>query len=105
MPNASLPLKKAVRCPADCNYCLASDTTACISGVVTGTDIYQDRGYICSAAIHAGIIDKSEGGVVYVAAVSCPQTYDGSTQNDLESSTAAQVAGTGAFTFISGKIV
>lgn len=46
-----------VSCPALCTY--ATD--------VRGTEFYSDDSSICQAAIHAGIINASEGGLVLIS--------------------------------------
>ncbi len=61
-----------VDCPAAC---------ADLGVAVWGTDIYTDDSSVCTAAIHAGLIDNAEGGIVVVHAAPGQTEYVGSTSH------------------------
>lgn len=53
-------------------------------GNVWGTDVYTDDSAICTAAMHAGIIDKN-GGTIEVKGVSGLESFQASTRNGMTS--------------------
>jgi hypothetical protein len=77
--NAQLPLQEGdeqqVLCPAGCN-----------SGSLWGTDVYTSDSAVCTAAVHAGVISLAEGGTVLVSYAPGQESYEGTTQNDITSS-------------------
>jgi LCCL domain len=58
---------------------------ACTAGgtinVVWGTDLYTDDSSVCSAAVHAGVITREDGGTVTIIIRPGAAHYDGSTRN------------------------
>lgn len=64
-------------------------TVYCPSGCrgpsVWGTDLYADDSSVCAAAIHAGIIEASEGGVVQIKIGGPQQGFIGSERNGITS--------------------
>ena len=75
-------------CPADTH----------ISGDIWGTDTYTDDTHICTAAYHAGVLQRGAGGTA-VFELSGPQEgFSSSIQNDLESRDWG--AYEGSFTFV-----
>lgn len=57
----------------------------CTEGVVWGTGVYTDDSNLCQAAIHAGVIEAGEGGVVEVIFTEGRDSYMGSEQNGVSS--------------------
>ena len=49
--------------------------------VVWGTDLYSDDSSICTAAVHAGRITRSAGGIVTIELRPGAVSYTGSTRN------------------------
>lgn len=54
-------------------------------GKVQGTDVYTDGSSVCSAAVHAGLIDAENGGRVTIVIVKGMDFYEGSTRNGVSS--------------------
>jgi hypothetical protein len=52
---------------------------------IWGTDFYTDDSAICSAAIHAGAIGRTQGGLVLMAVRSGRNSYGASTRNGVTS--------------------
>ncbi|MEM6427470.1 MAG: LCCL domain-containing protein [Cyanobacteria bacterium P01_D01_bin.128] len=52
---------------------------------VWGTDIYTDDSSICSAAVHAGLINQSQGGNVIIEIAPGEIAYEGTTRNGVTS--------------------
>ena len=67
-------------------------------GSVWGTGTYTDDSSICTAAVHAGLIDLADGGAVTFQLVDGLDAYEGSTANGITS----QSYGTwsGSFVFV-----
>jgi len=55
-------------------------------GSLWGTDIYTDDSSICTAAVHMGLIDLDDGGEIVVTFLEGEEEYEGSEENDIESS-------------------
>lgn len=55
-------------------------------GSVWGTGTYTADSSICSAAVHAGLIDQAKGGEVTIEVVAGIATYEGSTANGVTTS-------------------
>ncbi len=54
-------------------------------GTVWGTGVYTDDSSICTAAVHAGIITQSGGGAVRIEIRPGQSSYNGSSQNGVDS--------------------
>lgn len=54
-------------------------------GSVWGTDTYTDDSSVCSAAVHAGIINEVEGGRVIIEIAPGEESYEGSEANGVTS--------------------
>lgn len=52
---------------------------------IWGTKVYTTNSGICSAAVHAGIVDPEEGGVITVKLVKGKNFYTGSDKNNVKS--------------------
>ena len=52
---------------------------------VWGTDVYTDDSSICTAAVHAGLIDVGESGEVTFEVLGGQESYDGSTSHGVTS--------------------
>ncbi len=52
---------------------------------VWGTDIYTDDSSLAAAAVHAGVLEDGETGVVVVTILPGEESYTGSTRNDVTS--------------------
>lgn len=52
---------------------------------IWGTDVYADDSDICSAAIHAGVLQRNEMGMVTIVTVPAAASFRGSVQNDVAS--------------------
>lgn len=61
------------------------EVTGDASASVWGTDIYTDDSYVAAAAVHAGILEDGETGLVEVTILPGEESYTGSTQNDVTS--------------------
>ena len=57
---------------------------------VYGSDVYADFSSICTAAVHAGIIDLADGGVVTVEYRAGRAIYGSTERNGIKSSTASE---------------
>lgn len=76
----------AFRCPPDGEI-----------GSVWGTETYTDDSSVCSAAVHAGIINPVEGGRVVIEIAPGEGSYEGSEANGVTSQEYGEWAG--SFTF------
>jgi hypothetical protein len=54
-------------------------------GSVWGTDIYTDDSSVCTAAVHAGIINRDDGGSVMIEIRPQRESYEGSFRNGVRS--------------------
>ena len=52
---------------------------------IWGTDIYTDDSNLAAAAVHAGVLEDEETGVVVVTILPGEESYTGSTRNDVTS--------------------
>lgn len=52
---------------------------------VWGTDVYTDDSSVCSAAVHAGLINQVEGGRVVIEIAEGEDSYEGSEANEVTS--------------------
>lgn len=68
------------------------------SGNVWGTDIYTDDSSICEAAVHAGLIQREEGGVLHYERLGAQSSFRGSVRNGVSSS--SYPAWPGSFRFV-----
>ena len=50
-----------------------------------GTDIYTDDSMLAAVAVHAGVLEDGETGIVKVTMLPGEEAYTGSEQNDVES--------------------
>lgn len=50
---------------------------------VWGTDVYTDDSSVCTAAVHAGLIDFTDGGRVVIEMVEAQDSYEGSENDDV----------------------
>ena len=57
-----------------------------VPGRVWGTDVYASGSSLCSAAVHAGLLKASNGGVVRVRTLGPQSPFNGSLRNGVESS-------------------
>lgn len=71
-------------------------------GNVWGTDVYTDDSSMCEAAVHAGVITRSEGGVVHLEMLGAQPSFRGSTRNGV--STLDYPAWPGSFRFVANKV-
>jgi hypothetical protein len=62
------------------------EVTGRLGGQVWGTDIYTDDSRIATAAVHAGVLQAGQTGVVKVTIVEGQPGYRGSTRNGVTSS-------------------
>lgn len=60
---------------------------------VYGTDLYTDDSYICSAAVHAGIITRQDGGTVTIRLVKGVTSFPSSTRHGVTSQSADRWTG------------
>jgi hypothetical protein len=67
-------------------------------GRVWGTDIYTIGSSICSAAVHAGLINARDGGTVQIKVRSGESFYNGTTRNGVSSNRYGSYPG--SFTFL-----
>lgn len=65
---------------------------------VWGSDIYTDDSSICGAAVHAGLIDREEGGTVTLELRPGQDSYAGAERNGIRSSPYGSYGG--SFTFV-----
>lgn len=52
---------------------------------VFGTDVYTDDSYVCSAAVHRGLITQRQGGTVTIKLVEGQQSFEASSRNGVTS--------------------
>jgi LCCL domain. len=69
-------------------------------GNVWGTDIYTDDSSVCTAAVHAGLIDMDGGGTVVIEIRPGRRSYEGSSQNGVRSQHYGDWQG--SFVFVGG---
>jgi hypothetical protein len=74
--------------------CLSNGTV----GNVWGTDFYTSNSSICSAAVHAGIINAKDGGKVQIRIRSGEEFYNGTARNGITSN--RYDSSKGSFTFL-----
>lgn len=67
-------------------------------GSVWGSDTYTDDSSICTAAVHAGLIDLAEGGTVTLELRPGQDSYSGAERNGIRSSSYGSYSG--SFTFV-----
>lgn len=65
---------RAVRCPANG-----------VVGPSWGTDVYTADSTVCTAALHSGLVDLAQGGVVHIARAEALSAYRGSVRNGVTS--------------------
>lgn len=70
--------------------------------LLIGTGIYTDASSICTAAVHAGVIDPQRGGDVVIQILRGQSNYQGSTQNFVQSQSLQQAWG-GSFAVLGGS--
>ena len=56
-----------------------------IHAPIWGTRVYTSNSGICSAAVHSGMVDPEEGGIIIVKLVNGRNFYTGSKKNDVKS--------------------
>lgn len=61
------------------------EVTGRLSGSVWGTDIYTDDSMVATAAVHAGVLQAGQTGVVKVTIVDGQASYSGSTRHGVTS--------------------
>jgi len=71
---------------------------------VWGSDMYGDQSSICTAAVHAGLITFDVGGAIAIRILPGQDAYEGTTQNDVTSSTLGQWPGSFTFTTLRDAI-
>ncbi|MEB3212810.1 MAG: LCCL domain-containing protein, partial [Leptolyngbyaceae bacterium] len=69
-----------------------------VANRVWGSDVYSDQSSICTAAVHAGLLTFEVGGAIAIRILPGQESYAGTTQNDLTSSSFGQWPG--SFTFV-----
>lgn len=52
---------------------------------VYGTDVYTDDSYVCSAAVHAGVITQAAGGMATIKLLAGRSSFDASSRNGVAS--------------------
>lgn len=72
-------------------------------GSVWGTGVYTDDSSLARAAVHAGVLQVGQSGVVQVTILPGQQTYQGSTQNGVQSS--AYGSWSGSYSFVQQGVV
>lgn len=70
-------------------------------GRVYGTDIYTSSSSVCSAAVHAGIINAKDGGKVTIRSLGTQDFFNGTTRNGVQSLRYGQYSG--SFTFLDAR--
>lgn len=96
------PASAQEACPADFSRSDAPLTCACEEwrpGRIWGTDVYTNDSHICTAAVHAGLIDPGEGGVVTLEPRPGQDAYAGSERHGVRSRRYGRWGG--AFAFVS----
>ena len=94
---AALPVRYRAS-PFELLSCLC-DAEIEAAGPIWGTGLYSGDSPICTAALHAGIIDRSGGRVAIQTLVDQPG-YKGSLRNGVESSSRGETSGVGAYRFV-----
>ena len=67
-------------------------------GSVWGTDVYTDDSSVCTAAVHLGLINELDGGLVVIQISDGLEAYEGTSANGVTSGSYA--AWSGSFTFV-----
>ena len=67
-------------------------------GSVWGTDAYTDDSSVCTAAVHLGLINELDGGLVVIQISGGLDAYEGTTANGVTSGSYGAWSGT--FTFV-----
>lgn len=70
-------------------------------GNIYGTDIYTSGSSICSAAVHAGIINAKDGGIVKIRSLGSQDFFNGTARNGVTSGRYGSDGG--SFTFIDSR--
>lgn len=70
--------------------------------IVYGSDVYTADSSICTAAVHAGALQRSAAGSVTLQTIASPQVFKGATRNGIKSEAWAQPADA-AFQFAPAK--
>jgi hypothetical protein len=65
---------------------------------VYGTDVYTGDSYVCTAAVHAGVIEQATGGMLTIKILEGQVSYAGSTRNGITSMSTETFPG--SFTFV-----
>lgn len=86
-------LKRTLICPESGSF----------SGV-WGTDIYTDDSSICTAAVHAGLIQKASGGGITLETLPGQSSYTGTSRNGVNSRNYNSWAGSYALTSATGGV-
>ncbi|MCW1930842.1 LCCL domain-containing protein [Pararhodobacter zhoushanensis] len=76
---------------------LSFTVTGASSGSVWGSDVYTDDSSVARAAVHAGVLQVGETGVVEVTILPGQQTYSGSSANGVQSSNYGSWSGSFSF--------
>jgi hypothetical protein len=74
-------------------------------GRIWGTDFYSSSSSICSAAVHAGLINARDGGEVRIRIRSGEDFYNGTTRNDVTSERYGSYRGSFAFLNSNGSLI
>ncbi len=53
--------------------------------MIWGTDVYTDDSNLAAAAVHAGVLEDGETGIVIVTILPCEEAYTGSEENGVSS--------------------
>jgi RNA polymerase sigma-70 factor (ECF subfamily) len=76
--------------PANCNPKIGDEfnfrVTGNTNGTVWGTDVYTTDSILAAAAVHAGMLDAGETGIVKVTIIPGQMHYEGSERNGVSSS-------------------
>ena len=72
---------------------LTFEVTGDASGAVWGSDVYTDDSRLSSAAVHAGVLQPGEAGLVRVEILAGQESYEGSTRNGVASGSYARWEG------------
>ena len=70
--------------------------------IVYGSDVYTPDSSICTAAVQAGVLQRSAAGSVTLQTIASPQVFKGATRNGIKSEAWAQPADA-AFQFAPAK--
>jgi len=74
LPNTTVGVVSKVTCPA-----------GCVDGGVWGTDIYTYDSSVCTAAVHAGVLDAATGGTFNLTMIAGQPAYLASERNGITS--------------------